>query len=777
MDEKDLNETMSIEQRRKRAQIMRAHHTKIERARELAARKLAGEKNIRKRAFQLARSIMRKKVAGQRGAEYAQLGPSEKVAIDRLLDKKVKAIKKLAERLLPKVKKAEYERLQSYLHGKQINNMGAEEGHQMKEELNDLFSEAFASSFPQDPNRPNLSGSPNSTMNSGIGKPKIASAGPKKSKNDSVEFYKPFGTNKSNKITESLSRKAEESGVDFDILAEVFTRGLDSYPETTKVTREQYAFARVNSYINQGKTYFNEDADLHEGAMVDSRYKVSYNDKETDERKHFNTRASNPKEARRNIESHYSFDSDRYKHINTSLNEDADLHELSSATLDSYAKKSNKQAVGLVRKIGDINSKKYKNRSNYQPLNKLSDEDEAEKSSALSQLKKRKQGQALAVKKLDRMGEDVELEEGMAKRKRLKAKDLLNKAWAAHASSIDSPKKAVNEDTDLEEQKRIKACWKGYQAVGFKMKNGKRVPNCVPEAYDINESHDELRDHTMKIAKALGVKSKPQVVNNVHTNKPVKSMLQIDVGKDMNHQKIFDKLKSMGHSKGSGYDRNANTWNQSSNADSMITKTDPVFAKTPSGKTIGVHLRSEHGSGTKLVVNHYGLMNEDAAEDEKQAHRNSKARKKIEKVDRAAPHTELGKQGEILTKIIEAKKLGNKVNDPAKRLQGTDSLDRAYRADTPGEGINESFNIAFAAGVGVTLTAKDLGIQAQSGFAHHPSVVEEMKEIEEDMYAADRKPVYIPAHKSESGATIPAKTVLKRTRKKIVGSGGTHDGN
>ena len=25
-----------------------------------------------------------------------------------------------------------------------------------------------------------------------------------------------------------------------------------------------------------------------------------------------------------------------------------------------------------------------------------------------------------------------------------------------------------------------KACWKGYTAVGFKQKNGKRVPNCVP---------------------------------------------------------------------------------------------------------------------------------------------------------------------------------------------------------------------------------------------------------------------------------------------------------
>tara|TARA_R110001592_G_scaffold300551_1_gene571785 strand:+ start:1094 stop:1288 length:195 start_codon:yes stop_codon:yes gene_type:complete len=23
------------------------------------------------------------------------------------------------------------------------------------------------------------------------------------------------------------------------------------------------------------------------------------------------------------------------------------------------------------------------------------------------------------------------------------------------------------------------ACWKGYEAIGFKMKNGKKVPNCV----------------------------------------------------------------------------------------------------------------------------------------------------------------------------------------------------------------------------------------------------------------------------------------------------------
>ena len=40
------------------------------------------------------------------------------------------------------------------------------------------------------------------------------------------------------------------------------------------------------------------------------------------------------------------------------------------------------------------------------------------------------------------------------------------------------------------------ACWKGYKQVGMKDKNGKKVPNCVPEAYDIG--HDYAK-HTTSI--------------------------------------------------------------------------------------------------------------------------------------------------------------------------------------------------------------------------------------------------------------------------------------
>ena len=37
-----------------------------------------------------------------------------------------------------------------------------------------------------------------------------------------------------------------------------------------------------------------------------------------------------------------------------------------------------------------------------------------------------------------------------------------------------------------------KACWKGYTAVGMKMKNGKKVPNCVPEEVEVSEAEGLL---------------------------------------------------------------------------------------------------------------------------------------------------------------------------------------------------------------------------------------------------------------------------------------------
>jgi hypothetical protein len=39
------------------------------------------------------------------------------------------------------------------------------------------------------------------------------------------------------------------------------------------------------------------------------------------------------------------------------------------------------------------------------------------------------------------------------------------------------------------------ACWEGYEAYGFKIKNGRKVPNCVP----IKKSFSPLGDDNKKL--------------------------------------------------------------------------------------------------------------------------------------------------------------------------------------------------------------------------------------------------------------------------------------
>lgn len=102
---------LDLQQRRKRALIMRRYKAKIMRGRAIAQRRMAREKNLRMRAQRMARKIVRKRVAGQRGVNYQELSPSDKIQVDRLVDKKSALVQKLAKRLFPRVKQAELKRL------------------------------------------------------------------------------------------------------------------------------------------------------------------------------------------------------------------------------------------------------------------------------------------------------------------------------------------------------------------------------------------------------------------------------------------------------------------------------------------------------------------------------------------------------------------------------------------------------------------------------------------------------------------------------------------
>jgi hypothetical protein len=49
------------------------------------------------------------------------------------------------------------------------------------------------------------------------------------------------------------------------------------------------------------------------------------------------------------------------------------------------------------------------------------------------------------------------------------------------------------------------ACWKGFKQVGMKKKNGKQVPNCVPEVYEIGKAY---ADHTKEVTPGQSVEVK-----------------------------------------------------------------------------------------------------------------------------------------------------------------------------------------------------------------------------------------------------------------------------
>ena len=110
-EEMSLQEVLSVQQRIKRRTIMRRMKGKIARGRRIARKKLASPEKIKTRSNKKAREMIRKRLAGKRGAQYKDLPVSAKVEIDKKLEKKSNLIKQIAKRLLPKVKAADRARL------------------------------------------------------------------------------------------------------------------------------------------------------------------------------------------------------------------------------------------------------------------------------------------------------------------------------------------------------------------------------------------------------------------------------------------------------------------------------------------------------------------------------------------------------------------------------------------------------------------------------------------------------------------------------------------
>ena len=113
LEEDDLIERkpLSIVQRMRRSRQMRRLAPKLKRQRQIKKFRMAPKERLEQRARKIARNLLRKKFAGEKGGRYSSLSPSEKITVDRLIATKSSIIDRLAKRLLPKVRKQEVERL------------------------------------------------------------------------------------------------------------------------------------------------------------------------------------------------------------------------------------------------------------------------------------------------------------------------------------------------------------------------------------------------------------------------------------------------------------------------------------------------------------------------------------------------------------------------------------------------------------------------------------------------------------------------------------------
>lgn len=112
IQEELVNErVMTLLQRRKAGIKMRRLKFRIQRARKMKKKRMATKDMLVRRARRQARTVIRKRLGGAKGAKYSALSPSERIQLDKRVQSKQAIINKIAIRLLPKVKSAELKRL------------------------------------------------------------------------------------------------------------------------------------------------------------------------------------------------------------------------------------------------------------------------------------------------------------------------------------------------------------------------------------------------------------------------------------------------------------------------------------------------------------------------------------------------------------------------------------------------------------------------------------------------------------------------------------------
>lgn len=322
MEEEDaLIEALNVSQRRARAFTMRKYRTKIDAAKKRLSMKAATVDMITHRARQAAIKILRRKLAGKQGMNYANLNPAEKMMIDKRVEKRKGSIEKIARRLIPTVRRADLERLSAASASKKesadtyfeefLNEVTCNTEFEVFIEKLDVATEMPKSIYTKRYHQMytkegsiKLDKRFRAFREKKIEEGQALDVATEKHKSEKVAMVQrhsreraaakirdirttaseEFDTDEAllrfieettddirgsllldeEKSAGGLKDKADKSGISLSILQKVYNRGIGAWQTSHRpgTTPQQWAYARVNSFITGGKTRTTGDADL-----------------------------------------------------------------------------------------------------------------------------------------------------------------------------------------------------------------------------------------------------------------------------------------------------------------------------------------------------------------------------------------------------------------------------------------------------------------------------------------------------------------------------------
>lgn len=797
-----LAEFLDLQQRRKRALVMKRFAPRIKRARELAQRKIAGDTKLKKRAMIQARNIIRKRVAGRRGAEYASLTPGEKIQVDIAVEKRKKIIGKIAKRLLPKVKQAEFQRMRSFMQGQQMEPKHTGMVSVQKEsmdELNTMFIQ-YAEAIETTSVEAILEEMTNLVLDKIITEKQIT----------------------------ALEKRSNRSGIEYDLLEQVYVRGL-----IESMGDHQAAFNRVNAFCCGGKTAMDEDYDLYQLIEKPDLNDVFESNNKPYVKPHYGSPNPQKQTAWKASNKHgkvkyfgLDFKNSAHKHAGIS---ESYLQERSAIARepgeDAETKVGRKLAANrLMGALSDREKHVIKHRFTHghthahiadkmgvtagrvrqieaKALWKMKSKARADNIDARSYVKEN----FLDGKGPGRPGDSARhglKGKSAAELRKIRSSDSASprKKQLAHFMLNMTKNESANLNEDLRkwfDQKWVRMNTKGEIKGDCAREEGEGKPKCLPQAKALamdkddralavrrKRREDPVADRQGKGGKPVNVATEAYITEKNSPTNPAlwsraKSLArqkfdvypsayangwaskwykskgggwksvseEVSIPDDLNNKlkKISKQLQKSvsAHGKQSEFIKSLISKNKKDVAESLNTPhVKPHFGNSNNPKKQTAWKASnKHGNVKYFGVDFKKSANKHAGVDEEisdPSHprmaidatpRTKEDRKKLTYVSRP---TNSRRDGGMNIQRQSARVFGeegNKQPNPRKRLIGTDELVKAYKADTPGYSLDESFEMATVAGIGITVTAAKI----QGGFALHPSLIEDEDNTDENV--------------------------------------------